>query len=61
MVDTKKQYKRQNDWQKNNADRLSFVMPKGYKDKIKEAASKLDISSAQFVRLAIEEKLSDME
>ena len=42
---------------KNNKDRINFVMPKGYKDKIEEAATAAGISKAEWIRQAIEEKL----
>lgn len=60
MVDVKKRNSRQYHWQKENTDRLNFVMPKGMKDKIKEAAESLEISSAEFVRQAIQEKMENI-
>lgn len=46
-----------NNYIKENKDRLNFVMPKGYKVIINEAAQKMGVSAAEFVRLAIREKL----
>lgn len=57
MVNTEKRNTRQNAWQKENKDRINFVMDKGTKDRIKLAADKLAISSSEFIRQAIEEKL----
>jgi len=56
-VDTEKRNKRQYAWQKKNTDRINFTMPKGTKDQIKEAASKLGLKPAELIRLAISEKL----
>lgn len=58
MVDARERYKRQNNWLKENTERISFVMPKGYKEAIRGASIELGISSSQFIRSAIEEKLS---
>ena len=46
-----------NEYIKNNKDRINFVMERGTKDRIKLGAAKLGMSSSQFVREAIEEKL----
>ena len=46
-----------NNYIKENKDRLNFVMPKGHKAIINEAAKNLGISAAEFVRLAIRDKL----
>lgn len=56
-VDTVKRNKRQYDWQKENTDRLNFTMPKGTKEKIKTAAEKIGVSSSEFIREAIQEKI----
>lgn len=45
---------------KNNYDRINFVMPKGTKDQIKEAAEKLGIKPSEFIRQAISEKLGSI-
>lgn len=58
MVDTQKRNKRQYEWQKENTDRLNFVMPKGMKSRIIEASEKLDMNASEFIRVAINEKLS---
>ena len=46
---TKARYKKQNDYNKNNYDRFSFVMSKGTKQKIKDAAEKQNKSINQFI------------
>jgi predicted DNA-binding protein len=56
-VDTAKRNKRQDEWKKANKDRINFVMPKGTKERIQEGAQVLGISSSEFIRQAIEEKL----
>lgn len=56
-VDTVKRNKRQDQWKKENCDRINFVMPKGTKEKIKTAAEKIGVSSSEFIRAAINEKL----
>lgn len=40
-----------------NKERISFVMEKGTKDRIKIAADKTGQNSSEFIREAIEEKL----
>lgn len=48
---------RQNTWQKENKDRINFLMDKGTKDRIKLAADKNGQTSSEYIREAIEEKL----
>lgn len=43
---------------KENKDRLNFIMEKGTRDRINQAAKALNISASEFVRQAIEEKIS---
>lgn len=57
MVDTEKRNKRQNDWIKENTDRINFTMPKGTKDRIKAAADQQGIKPSEFIRSAIEKAL----
>ena len=52
-----KRNQRQQRWTKTQ-DRINFVMPPGTKEKIKEAAENSGISSAEFIRQAITEKLN---
>lgn len=42
-------------------DRINFVMEKGTKDRINAAAASQGISAAEFIRQAIEEKLTGSE
>ncbi len=56
--DKQKRNARQQRWQ-NEQDRINFVMPKGYKDKIKDYASARGISAAQWIREAIESKMQE--
>ena len=59
-MDKTKRNERQKRYQ-HTKDRLSFVMPKGTKDRITRAAVKIGVSSGEFVRQAIEEKLQGLE
>lgn len=59
-MEEKKKFNKQNydnQYIKNNKDRINFVMDKGTKDRIKLGADKLGQSSSEFIREAIEEKL----
>ena len=56
-VNIEKRNTRQNTWQKENKDRINFLMDKGTKDRINEAAKALEITSSEFIRQAINEKL----
>lgn len=47
-----------NKYIKQNYDRLNFLMPRGTKERIAAAAAVKDISSSEYVRIAIEDKLS---
>ena len=60
-VDVQKRNQRQNAWQKQNTDRINFVMPKGYKAAIAEAAEKSGVSSSEFIRTAITAALRDCD
>ena len=60
-VDTEKRNKRQYAWQKENTDRINFTMPKGTKERIKEAAEVRDMKPAEFIRAAIEQELARTE
>lgn len=52
-VDKEKRNARQNQWIRDNAERLTFIMPKGTKEKIQQAAYKNKISASEYVRQAI--------
>ena len=44
-------------YQREHYDRINFLMPKGYKDRIKEESQKLGMSVSEFLREAIDEKI----
>lgn len=46
-------------YKKEHYDLIRFYAPKGWKDRLKEAARKIDVSVSDFIRDAIEEKLND--
>ena len=59
-MEEKKKFNKQdydNQYIKNNKDRINFLMDKGTKDRIKLAADKTGKTSSEFIREAIEEKL----
>lgn len=56
-VNIEKRNTRQNTWQKENKDRINFLMEKGTKERIKAAADQAGQSPSEFIREAIEEKL----
>ena len=55
MAYDKNKYNQQ--YKKDHFDRINFVLPKGEKDKIKEAAEKCGISAGEFIRQAVNEKI----
>lgn len=57
-VDTKKRNTRQYAWQKENADRINAILPKGMKAEINDAAAGLGVSSSEFIRQALRAKIS---
>lgn len=61
MVDTEKRNKRQNDWIRENTDRINFTMPKGTKERIKAAADLEGIKASEFIRRSIEKALQEAE
>lgn len=56
-VNIEKRNIRQNAWQKENKDRINFLMDKGTKDRINLAAEKEGTTASEFVRRSIEERL----
>ena len=56
-VDIEKRNTKQNTWQKENKERINFLMDKGTKERIKAAADQAGQTSSEFIREAIEEKL----
>jgi len=57
MRDLKHKANYDNEYIKNNFDRLSFVMPKGTKEEIKAYSEKAGISQSEWMRNAISEKM----
>lgn len=59
-MEEKKKFNKQdydNQYLKKNKDQIHFVMDKGTKDRINEAAKKEGVSASEICRQAIEEKL----
>ena len=56
-VNIEKRNIRQNTWQKENKDRINFLMDKGTKDRINLAAEKEGTTASEFIRRSIEERL----
>ncbi len=56
-LDKEKRNKRQNEWIKQNTERINFTMPLGTKDKIIAAAEAAGVKPAEYIRRAIHEKL----
>lgn len=50
-----------NKWLQDNMDRISFVVPKGYKEKIKQAAMAENESMNGFIKKVLDEKLGIQE
>lgn len=46
-----------NKWQQENRERINIVVPKGYKDKIKNEAEKNGESVNGYIRKAIDERM----
>lgn len=55
----KKQYKRQNDYVKNNYERISVVFDKGTKERIRAACP--DGSLNDFIKRAVNKELEQLE
>lgn len=60
-IDVEKRNKRQNKWIKENSDRINFIMPKGTKERIQQAAAAAGISSSEWIRRTILEKLDTQQ
>lgn len=43
------------DYQKDHYDRLSILLPKGYREKVKAAAEREGLSNAQYIKKLIDE------
>lgn len=53
-----KRYEKQNDFNRNNYDRVSVMFPKGYRDKVKERAKGQGKSLNSFIIEAVQEKMN---
>lgn len=60
-IDTEKQFKRQNEFIKQNYDRHNLTMPKGKKARIKKAAAATGQSVNEFINTAIDAALLAIE
>lgn len=63
-MEGKKKFNKQdydNQYIKNNKDRINFLMEKGTKDRIKLAAEKAGQTSSEFIREAIEDRLNKFD
>ncbi|WP_022756004.1 hypothetical protein [Butyrivibrio fibrisolvens] len=58
-INTEKRNARQNSWQKENKERINFLMEKGTKDRIAAAAEQEGIKPSEFIRRAIETSLNN--
>lgn len=59
MIDTQKRNNRQYKWQKENKERVNFLMEKGTKARIEAASEAKGIKPSEFIRNAIEKSLKD--
>ena len=55
--DTVKRNKRQAEWRKANKDRLELVLPKGYKQKIKDVAELNNMSVTEWIVKQVDKSL----
>ena len=56
-IDTEKQFKRQNEFIKQNYDRHNLTMPKGKKEQIRKATAAAGQSANEFINAAIDAAL----
>jgi hypothetical protein len=64
MAEDKKKFNKQdydNNYIRKKYDRINFVMPKGTKNRITEAAEVRKLKVSEFLRLAIEQELERTE
>lgn len=62
MEEQKKKFNKQdydNAYIRDKKDRINFVMPKGTKEKIHQAAAAAGVSPSEWIRRAITEKLGE--
>lgn len=55
--DTKKRNARQRQWQLENMERHQYLLQKGTKEKIVQAANKAGLSYSQWVQMAIDNQI----
>ena len=55
MIDRKKQYARQQAWEKENYDRVSLNLPKGKKHEWQERASAEGLSLTEYIIRKVED------
>lgn len=63
MMPEKKEFdqiKYQNEYNKNNYDRITLLLPKGEKAIVKEMAATAGQSTNEFIRSAIKEKMKQL-
>lgn len=59
--DKQKRNARQNRWKANNKDRINVMFEKGTKERVAAAANKLGETSGEFIRKAVERRLTETE
>jgi predicted DNA binding CopG/RHH family protein len=60
MAETNKKFNKQdydNKYIKEKYDRINFLMPKGTKERIKEAAQVRGVTPSEFIRTCLEQEL----
>lgn len=56
-MDRQKQYKRQNEYNKQNYKRITINLPRLEYDEVAQAAEELKVSTPQYAKLALFEKI----
>lgn len=59
--DIQKQIQRQNDWRKENKERIDVIFPKGTKERVKAAAEITGETPSEFIRQAVNIRLEQTE
>lgn len=54
-------YNKQNDFNRENYDRVSVMFPKGFREKVKEQAKKEGKSLNAYITEAVKEKMNTIE
>lgn len=54
-------YEKQNDFNRNNYDRVSVMFPKGYREEVKERAKQDGKSLNAFIIEAVQDKMNKIE